>query len=111
MSLAYTFAVSAGRGFLRRELGDFALVHLLGLLDAQANGPAEVLHEDLGLLHLGRVHLGAHHRTEGNLLAFRRQNINQTTMKILLHSFKTKMEEMDDDADGLDWIGLDWISF
>jgi len=36
------------------------LVHLLRLLNAQADGAAKVLHEHLRLLHLGRKHLGAH---------------------------------------------------
>jgi len=51
------------------RLDDFALVHLLGLLDAQTNGAPEVLHENLSLLHLRAVHLGANHGAEGHLRA------------------------------------------
>mmetsp|Transcript_20953 Transcript_20953/g.54113 ORF Transcript_20953/g.54113 Transcript_20953/m.54113 type:complete len:348 (-) Transcript_20953:545-1588(-) len=43
--------------FDRGELGYLSLVYLLVLLDAKANGAAEVLHQHLGFLHLRRVHL------------------------------------------------------
>mmetsp|Transcript_3118 Transcript_3118/g.5841 ORF Transcript_3118/g.5841 Transcript_3118/m.5841 type:complete len:468 (-) Transcript_3118:12-1415(-) len=49
------------------QLDNFSLVHLLALLDAQANGATEVLHKHLGLLDLARVHLGSNHGAEGNL--------------------------------------------
>mmetsp|Transcript_49617 Transcript_49617/g.153228 ORF Transcript_49617/g.153228 Transcript_49617/m.153228 type:complete len:477 (-) Transcript_49617:120-1550(-) len=64
-------AVAAERvvGLLSAQLGDLALVHLLVLLDQQADGAAEVLHEHRGLLHLGRVHLGADHGAERDLRA------------------------------------------
>mmetsp|Transcript_38831 Transcript_38831/g.123452 ORF Transcript_38831/g.123452 Transcript_38831/m.123452 type:complete len:397 (+) Transcript_38831:329-1519(+) len=67
--VAHNLPVPAARalGLLGGELGDLALVHLLVLLDAQADGAAEVLHQNLRLLHLGRVHLGADHGAEGHL--------------------------------------------
>mmetsp|Transcript_6282 Transcript_6282/g.18359 ORF Transcript_6282/g.18359 Transcript_6282/m.18359 type:complete len:351 (+) Transcript_6282:612-1664(+) len=52
---------------LRCELGDLALVDFFILLYPQPNGAAKVLHENLGLLHLGGVHLGANHGAERDL--------------------------------------------
>ena len=54
-------------GLLWCDLSDLALVDLLVLLDSEPNGPSEVLHQDLGLLDLGRVNLRSHHGAEGNL--------------------------------------------
>lgn len=52
---------------LRSQLGDFTLQNLLGLLNFEADCPAEVLIEDFCLLDLGGVHLGADHGAEGHL--------------------------------------------
>mmetsp|Transcript_41919 Transcript_41919/g.82178 ORF Transcript_41919/g.82178 Transcript_41919/m.82178 type:complete len:470 (+) Transcript_41919:161-1570(+) len=52
---------------LRRQLRDLPLVHLFALLDAEADGPPEILREDLRLFHLAAEHLAADHGTEGHL--------------------------------------------
>mmetsp|Transcript_21276 Transcript_21276/g.53586 ORF Transcript_21276/g.53586 Transcript_21276/m.53586 type:complete len:495 (-) Transcript_21276:8-1492(-) len=52
---------------LGRDLDHLPLVHLLVLLHPQPDRPAEVLHQDLHLLDLGRVDLAAHHGNKGHL--------------------------------------------
>mmetsp|Transcript_4644 Transcript_4644/g.14330 ORF Transcript_4644/g.14330 Transcript_4644/m.14330 type:complete len:323 (-) Transcript_4644:2-970(-) len=52
---------------LGNQLGNLALVDLLGLLDAQTDRAPKVLHQHLRLLDLGGVDLGADHRAEGHL--------------------------------------------
>ena len=56
-------------GFRRGHFGHFAFVHFFHFFDAQADRPAEVLHQNFGLFDLGRVDLAADHRTEGNARA------------------------------------------
>jgi hypothetical protein len=56
-------------GLHRAELRHLALIHLLRLLDPEPDGAPEVLHQNLGLLDLAGVHLAAHHRAEGHLVA------------------------------------------
>merc|ERR1719221_949826 len=67
----HLLAVAARRiwSLLGRQLGDLALVHLLGLLDADPDGPPTVLHQDLRLLNLGGVDLAPDHGAEGDLHA------------------------------------------
>ena len=45
----------------------FSFPNFLGLLDSEADGATEVLHEDLGLLDLRGVDLGSDHGAEGHL--------------------------------------------
>ena len=51
-----------------RELDNFAFVNFFRLLDAQADGSAKVLHEDLSLLDLCAEHFRSNHRAEGDLV-------------------------------------------